>query len=290
MIKLFNRDTEKVLTDGPKQVGPFGDHGSNGGEVNQPPFKSVFTSVPIAPGANLDIQIIDTVVDCRQFLIQKRTKQTMFMSERFNAEMTDYLTSQKPVECDRSSHFNRGAPVGVKTARGWVRGEIHSSRSAESYSVYYVDYGRTAVHHRRELVVLPRVFIDRQPAQAICCSLVGVIAPDQDELATHVLKNYLAENHNLSASVIAMVRHEQKPMYILNVFSPNSSLRDVLVDHGCASRHHVHIPPPPFYLSSWIAPEQQKRGVEIQVKICSVSVFHSNKVCLNSSTFADFNV
>ena len=287
-MKLFNRESGAPLEDLPVSVGPFGDAAS-GQAVSCPmsdksaPFQSVFSTIPIAPGAVLDIQVLEsTAHDCRHFLIQKRTKQTLFMPEKLNKEISDYLGVTKS-SAEAAVRFKRGSPVACHTSKGWVRGEIVSIRSVEQFLVYHVDEGKTMSYHKKDLIPLPRIFIDRQPAQAIACSLVGVILPAQEELANHVFKNFLAENHTLSGAVLGQVRTgPNKTAYVVNIFSASASLRDELAEHGCASRDTIHIPPPPFYLSTWLHPHQHKRGVEINVTICAVSDFYSQKVSLSN--------
>ena len=77
---------------------------------------------------------------------------------------------------------------------------------------------------------------------------------------------------------MSIVSNENSKFYVLDIFSPTTSLRECLADLGCASINTVHIPPTPFYLYTWFAQEQPKRGAEISINICSVSEFHEKQV------------
>jgi hypothetical protein len=78
-IKLYNGNTGKLLSE--NNIGPSGDSHSQ----ILAPFKSSYESVNIAPGAILDIQVVEPVNNCRQFIFIKRTKQSLFMGRGFTA-------------------------------------------------------------------------------------------------------------------------------------------------------------------------------------------------------------
>ena len=86
-------------------------------------------------------------------------------ADRLNSDIAEFVNIQ-PIQEDKPA-FKRGMAVGVKSSRGWFRGEIISPKlsGSDSFNIYYVDYGFKQVHHNSELVKLPRVLIDRHPAQ-----------------------------------------------------------------------------------------------------------------------------